>query len=582
MTRTELRALRDVVAIAPPSRRLALVTLAAGSGAVLAAVALLALSGDLISRAALRPPVLSLTVLIVSVRAVGLVRAGLRYAERLASHDLALRALARLRGAFCTALVPLVPAGLRTGRADLLSRFVQDVDTLQQLYVRALGPPAIAAVTGLVVIAATWLVLPAAALVLAGGLLLAATAVPLATARTGRRAGRRQAGARARLSAEILEAAEGAAELAACGRAADRVARVAAADHALARLAIRDALAGALASGLGTLVQGATVAGVVAVSIPAARDGRLDGVLLAALAFLALASFEAVAPLSLAATHAAACASAARRLTPVLGAAEPVPDLLRPYPLPATGALCAEDVRLRFGDDEPWILRGARLRLVAGRAVALVGPSGAGKSTLAELLVRFRDPDGGRVTLGGADVRELRQDELRGAVVLCAQDAAIFTTTVAENVRLARPGASDDEVQAALELVGLGPWLAASPAGLQTLVGEQGARLSGGQRQRVVLARAVLSEARFVILDEPTAHLDPVAARELLTLLAGRARARGQGLLAIVHGAADLAAFDDVLELRAGVLASRNGRDGELRSAPAGREQAEAGIAPDA
>lgn len=554
MTRAELSALRDVVAIAPPSRRLALLTVAAGSGAVLAAVALLSLSGVLISRAALQPPVLSLTVLIVAVRAVGFVRAGLRYGERLASHDLALRALARLRGAFCAALVPLVPSGLRTGRADLLSRFVQDVDTLQQLYVRALGPPAIAALTGLLVVFAAWLVLPAAGLVLAAGLLLAGVGVPAVTARAARRAGRRQGAARAQLSAEILEAADGAAELAACGRADDRIERVRAADAALGRLAVRDALAGALAAGLGAVVQGATVVGVLAVAIPAVHGGALDGVLLAALAFLALASFEAVAPLSLAATHAAACAGAAIRLTPVLGAAEPVPDAPTPGALPSRGSLCAEDVALRYRGGD-WLLRGASLRLDAGRAVALIGASGAGKTSLAELLVRFRDPQRGRVTLGGIDLHDLRQDELRGAVVLCAQDAALFTTTVAENVRLARPGADDEAVRAALELVGLGRWLEGLPEGLGTLVGEQGAQLSGGQRQRIALARAVLADARFVIVDEPTAHLDPASAQAVLARLAEDARSRGRGLLAIVHGNGDLSAFDEVLELRAGRIA---------------------------
>ncbi|MFP5362974.1 MAG: thiol reductant ABC exporter subunit CydC [Thermoleophilia bacterium] len=555
MNAPELRALRDVVAIAPPSRRLALITLAAGSGAVLAAAALLSLSGALISKAALQPPILSLTVLIVGVRATGFVRALLRYAERLASHDLALRALARLRATFCAALVPLVPAGLRSGRGDLLSRFVQDVDTLQQLYVRALGPPAIAALTGVLVVFAAWLVLPAAALVLAAGLLLGGVAVPLVTARAARRAGRRQAGARAQLSAEILEAAEGSAELAACGRAEDRIERVVDADRVLGRLALRDALAGAVASGLGALVQGATVVGVLIVAIGPVQSGALDGILLAALAFLALASFEAVAPLSLAATHAASCASAAGRVTAVIGAEDPVADRPRPRALPPAGALCVEGAALRFDDDGPWVLRGADLRIDPGRAVALVGPSGAGKTTLAELLVRFRDPQHGRVTLGGADVRDLRQDELREAVVLCAQDAALFTTTVAENVRLARPGSSDREVHEALDFVGLGPWLDAAPEGLSTLVGEEGARLSGGQRQRVVLARAVLSDARFVVLDEPTAHLDPPAARDLLERLADRARERGQGLLAIVHGAGDLTPFDDVVELRAGAPA---------------------------
>jgi ABC-type multidrug transport system fused ATPase/permease subunit len=237
----------------------------------------------------------------------------------------------------------------------------------------------------------------------------------------------------------------------------------------------------------------------------------------------------------------------------VLGAADPVPDRPRPRPLPATGALVTEDVHLRFPGG-PWVLRGARLRLEPGRCVALVGPSGAGKTTLAELLVRFRDPQHGRVALGGVDLRDLRQDELRRAVLLCAQDAALFTTTVGENVRLARPGASDADVRAALELVGLGPWLDDMPEGLATLVGEEGATLSGGQRQRIVIARAVLSDARFLILDEPTAHLDPTAARDLLARLTDHARAHRQALLAIVHGAADSAVFDEVLELRAGTL----------------------------
>jgi thiol reductant ABC exporter CydC subunit len=555
VTRAERVALRRVVAVAPPDARLAAATVACGAAAVLAGVALLGLSGALISKAALRPPVLSLSVLIVTVRAAGLVRALARYGERLVSHDLALRALGRLRSAFFARLVPLVPAGLRAAPGDLLARFVGDVDQLQALYLRALAPPLTAALSGAVAVAAAFVLLPSAGAVLAAGLLAAGVGVPPAVAAVARRAGRRQAAARARLSGEVLELARFGEELAVLGRTEERVARVVAADVALRRLALRDALAGAAASGLSALAQGAAVVGTLVVAIPAVHGGRLDAILLAALVFVTLAAFEATAPLPAAAQQLAACASAAARLTAVLGAPAPVRDPDEPGALPAAGDLALERVTLAWDGRAP-LLDGVDLCVHPGEAVALVGPSGAGKTTLAQLLVRLRDPDGGRVSLGGVDIRSLRQADLRAAVRLIASDEAVFTTTLAANVRLARPAASDDEIRRALHDVGLGPWLDALPAGLDTLVGEDGCTLSGGQRRRLAVARALLCDARFLIVDEPSAHLDGAAAEALLARLAAHARSRGQGLLAIVHGPGDLEAFDRVVELRAGQLGS--------------------------
>jgi ATP-binding cassette subfamily C protein CydC len=212
-----------------------------------------------------------------------------------------------------------------------------------------------------------------------------------------------------------------------------------------------------------------------------------------------------------------------------------------------------EDVRFRYEDDGPWVLDGVDLALRRGRAVALLGPSGAGKSTLGELAVRFRDPTAGRVELGGVPFGRLAGDEIRTAVRLAPQDAYLFTTTLRDNVALGRAGAGDAEIRAALAKVGLGPWLDSLPAGLDTEVGEAGAKVSGGQRGRIAVARLFLARASFIVFDEPTAHLDPAGAADLQRRIAALAAEEdGPGVLVITHERAALDAFDEVLELREG------------------------------
>jgi thiol reductant ABC exporter CydC subunit len=550
---TRGRALWEVARLPRAERRRLATAVLLGAGAIGAGAALLGTSGYLISRAAQRPPVLELTMAVVAVRAFGIARAVLRYAERLVSHDLAFRTLARLRVTFYRRLAPLVPGdlrGLRTG--DLLSRFVADVDALQHLYLRALAPPVVAALTVLGASVAGAIMLPAAGVAILIVLLVGATAVPALTAAAAAASGRRQARARATLTGELVEAIEGGAELAVAGRARDRVERVRTADARLARLARRDAVAGAAATGLGSLLSGSAALAVLVVGIPAVHRGALAGVLLAALAFLAMAAVEGVATLPAAARRLRSCAEAAARLAEVTDAEPSVVDPPEPRGVPGGGALELRHVRVRYGSDEPWILDGVDLRIEPGRLVALVGPSGAGKTTLAHLLVRFRDPDAGSVTLGGVDVRELAQAELRHAVVLAAQDAHLFTTTIRANVRLARPDATDPQIRAALCDAGLGAWLATLPDGLDTMVGEDGERVSGGQRQRIAVARALLADARFLILDEPVAHLDPAGVAGFFGDL--HRIARGRGVLVITHARDGLEGFDAVHELAGGLL----------------------------
>ena len=418
-----------------------------GTGTVLAAVGLLTASGYLISRAAERPEILSLTVAIVGVRFFGVSRALLRYGERLTSHDLAFRTLTDLRGRFFERLIPLVPAGLDgSRRADLMSRFVGDVDRLQDLYLRALSPPLVAIFCSVFCVALASIILPVAGLVLAVMLLLGGLAAPALTRWAARTAGRRQSRARGLLAMDLHEIAVGGAEIAVAGRESDWLERSREDDRHLVSLQRRDAMSGGLAEGLGTLLAVGAAVAVTAASIPAVHSGELNGVLLAALALLAMASFEAITPLSQAAAVIDATDEAAERIEEVSERPVPILNPEHPRPVPAGGPIRLDGVSFAYPGGDGLLLRDADLEIRPGEAVALTGPSGIGKSTLSELLVRFRDPDRGRITLGGADIRDLDQEELREAVRLAPQDAYMFNTTIAENVKLGRPEADRERI----------------------------------------------------------------------------------------------------------------------------------------
>lgn len=541
--------LRRLLALAdaPPSR----VALAVVLGALTVAfgVGLMATAGYLITRAAEQPAILSLMTAIVAVRFFGLARPLARYLERLASHDLALRVLRRVRVRVYERIEPLAPAQLEGyARGDLLSRMVADVDAFQNLYLRGIGPPLVALLAGALCVGVTAAFLPAAALVLAGGLLAAGIAVPGLVGRLGGRAARRQAAARGELSTELVELLGAAPELAAYGGEAAALGRLRAADRALVRIGRRDALAAGAADGLGLVVAGLTVATVLALSVGAHAAGELDRVLIAMLALLALASFEAVQPLSAVARELPATLGAGRRVLELIDREPAVVDPAEPAPPPsASFAVALEDVRARYGPEEQPALDGVSLRLEPGRRIALLGASGAGKTTVVNLLLRFLDPEAGRVTLGGRDLRDYRQEDIRRAIAVAGQDSHLFSASIRDNVRLARPEASDAEIERALRRARLWHWVRDLPRGWDTLVGEQGRELSAGQRQRLVLARALLADAPVLVLDEPTAHLDSPTAESLMEDVLSAAGERS--VLLITHRPEGLGLVDDVVVL---------------------------------
>jgi thiol reductant ABC exporter CydC subunit len=519
-----------------------------GALAVLFGVGLMATAGFLISRAAERPPILSLTVAIVAVRFFGLARPLARYLERLASHDLAFRALGRIRTRFYEAIEPLAPARLEAyRRGELLDRMVGDVDALQGLYLRALGPPVVALLAGAVCVGAVAAVLPTAAVVLAAGLVVGGVAVPAVAARLARRSARRAA-VRGELTAELVELLRGAPEIVAYGREHDVLARVRARDAELVRIGRRDALAAGVADSLSIVVAGITTAAVLAVAVAAHDMGSLDRVLVAALALLALASSESVAVLPTAARELSSCLASGRRVLELCDREPAVREPVEPLPAPGSRPVVAfEGVTARYGPDEEPALRRLDLALEPGRRVALVGPSGAGKTTALNLLLRFLDAEEGRVAIDGRDIRDHRLEDVRGTFALAGQDSHLFAGSIRANLLLARPDAREEELLEALHRARLGDWVAALPDGLDTLVGEEGTSLSGGQRQRLVVARALLYDAPVLLLDEPTAHLDVETAERLLDDVLDATE--GKAVLLVTHRPERLERMDAIVSL---------------------------------
>ncbi len=547
------RDLTRVVALGDPPQRWIAASITLGILAVAAGIGLMATSGYLISSAALQPPILTLSVAIVGVRFFGVSRGVLRYLERLISHDAALRALVRLRVAVYRRLEPLVPGELGTVRTgDLLQRFVADVDSLQNVILRILNPVAVALGAGALAVLVAVLTLPLAGLALFAGLVVSGVALPLATGRLGRFAATREAPAQAIVSADLVEAMRCAPELVAYDHGERTAQTLDVGSSNLAAIRRRTALVAAIGEGSMTTLTVLTTVAVIAVAIPAVSDGRLSGVYLAMLALLTLASFEAVRPLPAAVEQLGHCRTAATRIAEITDREPDIVDPTRPIELGPLEQIMLSSVHFRYRPADPWVLTGTDLELYPGRITALVGPSGSGKSTIAQLLLRFRDPTGGTIAVNGVDLRLFRQHDLRATIGLAGQDAHLFPTSIRENLLIGRPTATDADLLKALERVRALAWVTSLPAGLDTAITEDGGNISGGQRQRLALARVLLTEAQFLILDEPTAHLDRETARPLIEDLLAAARESNLGVLLISHDTIDPALVDELVSLEAG------------------------------
>jgi ATP-binding cassette, subfamily C, bacterial CydC len=524
-----------------------------GTLTILASVGLMSTSGYLISRAALRPPILDLILVIVAVRFFGIARAGVRYAERIVSHDLTFRLLLRLRCWIYERLEPIIPSHrVAHHSGDLLSRLVSDVETLQNLYLRIASPVIVA---GLIACASTgvlWAMDPLIAVTFLAGLSLCGAVLPLAVRQLARETAERQVSVRATLQWHVVESVGGMEEMLALGIERARLKEYERMTNELTRLQQRQAQISALHSFAGSLLTWATVMSVLLLIIPKIQTGEFSGVLLAAVAFGILASFEAVQPLPVAYQYLEQAGEAARRIYEIIEERPPVQDPIAAVPIPGTPSYAFRNVSFTYlGMLRPAICN-VSFDMPFGSRIAIIGPSGSGKSTIVNLLCRFFDPQQGTVFLGQRALTDYSIREVRTQLAVMLQHPHIFNTSIQENLLLARPGATDSELIDALEKAGLASFVQSLPQGLQTIPGSEGLTLSGGQRQRLALAQALLKEAPVLILDEATANLDPVTEREILDRMFQLTTDRT--LVVITHRPEKLFGLDAVLTFRDGRL----------------------------
>ena len=525
-------------------------------------IGLMATSAYLLARAALHPPILDLMVTIVGVRFFGLTRAVFRYLERYVSHDVTFRVLSRIRVNFYQGLEPLAPARLQNFRSgDMLSRIVADVEMQQNFFLRVFAPPLVA----LLVLIGYGFFLARFdvrfSFILAACFLVAGLGIPWGIKGLSQGVGRQMVALKAELNTQVADTLLGITELVVYGQAQAHLDKIQRTDKKLRGQQRRIAWLSALSSALTGLIANLGLWLVLVLGILLVEKGKLSGVNLGMLALGTFSSFEALFPLALVPHHLEQNRAAADRLLELIETEPAVKNSGALSPKPEGLDFAFQEVSFRYAQDEPWALDHLSFRIPQQGKVAIVGPSGAGKTSVVNLLLRFWEYEEGRIDLGGRTIEEYSQEDVRGFIGVMTQRTHLFNATIRENLLLAKPEGTDEELIQAAQQAKLHEFVLSLPQGYDSYVGEGGLKLSGGQRQRLAIARVLLKNAPILILDEAMVGLDPLTEREVMDevyqLMEGRTT------LVITHRLTGLERMDEILVLDRGRIVER-GKHAEL------------------
>lgn len=516
-------------------------------------IGLMMTSAYIISKAALHPSVAALQVAIVGVRFFGISRGIFRYLERLVSHEVTFRLLAKFRVWFYQAIEPLAPAGLQKFRSgDLLSRVVSDVENLEHIYVRVIAPPVVA----FFILILMWFLLgmfsPIFSLILLTAFVGVGTLLPLFTRSLSYSIGKQMVDVHAQLSTAAIDGVQGMAELVAFGQASRHFERFKGLNQKSVTLQKKMTSITGIHESIMNLAINLTVIAMLWVAIPQVTTLALNGVYLAVLVLGTMAAFEAIVPLPKATQFLDQSLSSARRLFEITDSPPVVREPVSPSPLPRDFSIDFRNVTFCYPGSRTFFLRNLSLTVPQGKRVAVVGPSGAGKTTLVNLLLRFWEVTEGDIYLGQNSINIYQSDAVRNMIALVSQQTYLFNGTIEENLKLANSQASKYEIEKCAREAEIHDFIISLPNGYKTDLGEQGLQLSGGERQRLALARALLKDAPILVLDEPTANLDALTEQKILATLWRISKNRTT--LLITHRLSGLENVDRIYVLREGKI----------------------------
>lgn len=548
-----------------PLRGWILISTMTGFSTVAAGVGLLGTSAYLIASAAFHPSIAELSVAVVGVRFLGISRGVFRYLDRLVSHHVNFRLLSILRIWFYDCLKLLAPARLiHYQRGDLLSRAIGDIDALDQFYVRAVSPviSAIFATVGFSLLVGSWNV--RLGWILAAGLSVTSFVLPALVYIFSRGPAKQLVDQRAILSQTMLDTLRGAAEMMVFQQQEEELTQINRVSLQTNRAQVGLAHSQGLSNGMNAVLTQGTVALMLLVGIPLVRTGELDGIMLAVIVLITMASFEISIPIAQAAQFWESSLQAARRLFEMADQQPAIIEPVIPVSVPEKPNILIRNLSFQYHGNLPLAADHLNIDLPYGRKIALVGENGSGKTTILNLLMRFWDCQPGEILIDGIPVQEFSPKELRQRIGYVSPGGAIFQTTLRQNLLLANPGALDADLLRVLDSVQLGEWVQTLPDGLDTWLGASGLTISGGQLQRIQLARGLLMDAPIYLLDEPTTHLDVETENRLISLF--RSIFQNRSLVWVTHRLVGLDWLDEILVLDNGRVVERGNQHTLLES----------------
>ncbi|HOU43296.1 MAG TPA: thiol reductant ABC exporter subunit CydC, partial [Anaerolineaceae bacterium] len=548
-----------------PLRGWILISTMTGFSTVAAGVGLLGTSAYLIASAAFHPSIAELSVAVVGVRFLGISRGVFRYLDRLVSHHVNFRLLSILRIWFYDCLKLLAPARLiHYQRGDLLSRAIGDIDTLDQFYVRAVSPviSAIFATVGFSMLVGSWNV--RLGWILAAGLSVTSFVLPALVYIFSRGPAKQLVDQRAILSQTMLDTLRGAAEIIVFQQQEEELTQINRVSLQTNRAQVGLAHSQGLSNGMNAVLTQGTVVLMLLVGIPLVRTGELDGIMLAVIVLITMASFEISIPIAQAAQFWESSLQAARRLFEMADQQPAIIEPVIPVSVPEKPNILIRNLSFQYHGNLPLAADHLNIDIPYGRKIALVGENGSGKTTILNLLMRFWDCQPGEILIDGIPVQEFSPKELRQRIGYVSPGGAIFQTTLRQNLLLANPGALDADLLRVLDSVQLGEWVQTLPDGLDTWLGASGLTISGGQLQRIQLARGLLMDAPIYLLDEPTTHLDVETENRLISLF--RSIFQNRSLVWVTHRLVGLDWLDEILVLDNGRVVERGNQHTLLES----------------